>query len=207
MHLHEHVEPERIRAASQRSEIAWRQSGDDQQHSVGPSSPNLDQLILHHDEILPKHEHVDSRADRLQILERAVENGGLDDREERNSPRRRVRRGNRQDVEIAANHSARKRPPLALGDQIHPIYPTERRAKATGTRGSPFGATPQIADRLPDLSHLDDPPRGREDRLEQIDRHPAIISPHHTLAPAGSSPEAEMETSRSSVRLASPRSI
>ena len=201
VHFDQHVEAERHRMVVQDLQLHRSERGDDQQHRVGARGARFVQLIFGHDEVFAQKRQRHRGANRGQMIERSVEERGF--RQDRNRRRPPIRVALRDCARIVARaqHTARRRATLALGDDLHRVLRRQCRFEPAGLDGHRGCALREPIERLRGLAHLDDPPSRGDDCRQQV--RPSG-RPRHAPAPAAEDSADEIATSRSSVRFAAP---
>src|ERR1019366_8294904 len=209
--LHERVEPERRRAREKRRQLAGPKRGDDEQHRIGAGGLRLQELILRDDEVFAQQRRVDRRSNRRQVLDGPVEERRLGQHRNGRGSRVDISPCDRHRIVLRAQNAARRRSPLALGDDVHPIEPGQRGQQTFSAAPDAIRPPGQRREWFARLADLHDPPRRRHDRREQITRRLPTgdlrRATAHAPAPTANSSAVETDTRRSSVRRASPRSI
>jgi hypothetical protein len=172
VHLDQRGQPERPAAPAARVP-ASSSARHDQQHRIGAGRPRFEQLVLVDDEVLPQqgHRHRGRTAERCS--ERAVE-----ERRARSAPRwprRRPTRTPRDAGRVVVLRSTPRDGERRLHSAMTLMAPGRRqRGLEEPVAAVPFGRTRdrrlERLGRPRALAHLDDPPRGRDDRGEQVGR-------------------------------------
>ena len=179
MDLDEHVELERGRMIVQHFQFDRPERADDQQHRVGSGRFRLQQLVFRDDEVLSQDRDVDDGADALQMLERAVEKRRLREYRNRRRSGRGVFSGDVLRHVRVAEHPARRRAALALGNHIHAVDLLQRGEESPRPAGDCRRALLELGSGFLRLAHLDDSPRGSKNGREQIRRGTLVAVTRH----------------------------
>ena len=170
VYLHQHRQTILRRRAQQPAQLIVGQGGHDQQRCVGAGRARLDQLIARHDEVLAQERQRDLLAHRGKVAQRAVEERRLGQDGDGGRPCRLVFTGDPLRMIVGAEHAFRRRPALALGDDVE----SSRRGQTCAKRRCPGrpscgDALQRVqADALLAAGHL--VARRRHDRFEQVRR-------------------------------------
>src|SRR5581483_1211000 len=170
--LDQGLEPELARVPRERPHLGEIEDGGDEENGVRARGARFVDLVAVDHEVLPQDRHVDRRAHRRKVGERASEELAVRQDGDRRRARGGVGAGDRDRVVRLAQDALRRRPPLALRDHGGAAR-GERAAEAPAGHG-PRGIAPKRVGRARRPAGSELAPLVRDDAREDVGRLPGV---------------------------------